>query len=345
MWDQLIRYTYVKNYPFQVKELSLNFLDIRDLFVILSKIVKQRRSGYSLDLDSYTISNIQNELNALSKGGLGIKLKEVLKKLSEKKYRKGGQNYNMFQYKDPKPYHTICGKSLPQEIKRVCFKCHALIIPQKIRSKEEYETKYKTGYKEVLECPKCGNRFTKNDINCPSCNPRDLPQDIFRKIYPNSNPNSAYIFPDKKEHLSWSDSRIIFDKTFFNSILKGIELEQKIYHQLIDKGIPPTQILVSTLVETPANAGYGTEIDILFIDNLVGKINENYQKRILWAIEIKNWKQEVDKNTVLKFYNEVSPITPHLMFISPKGYENDVFREGLQHKIRLLFWSIRDEFR
>ncbi len=332
-WKKLIRYPYEEHYPFQVKELSVSYLDIRNLFVILRQIVKQKVNAYSLDLDNNSISEIQNKLKSLKSGGLSIELKDLLKKLSEKMYRKGGQNYKMFRYEDSKPYHKECGNFLPSEIKRACFNCHKVIVPQKIYSKEEYKIKYQTGFLERLTCPECRKQFTKKDINCPSCNPDDLPLDLLKRRFADANPNKAYIFPDNRKNLCWSNPKIIFNEQFFNSILKGIELEQDVYSKLIERGIPPTEILVSTRVKTSVNTDYGIEIDILFIDHLKGKI-KGYQEA-LWAIEVKNWEKKIDIDTVLKFYEEVRPITKHLMFISPSGYDDNV-QHKLSNEIRLL---------
>ena len=319
-WKDLIRYDFIENYPFSLEELSVSYNDIRNLLVILREMILNKNTDYSLELDKNNITEIQNKLKVHRTAGLGMSLEDLSRLLSKKEYCKGGKFYKIFDFQEPQPYHKICGNRFPPKIFRACFFCHEIIVPQEIFTKNIYES-MNSEFRQMLKCPKCQKKIYIRDLNCPVCNPQDLRETEFRKRLPTEDPKKAYVFPDQ---LGWTNPKIVFNRDFFNTILKGIELEQEVYAKLKNAGIPENKIMLSTRVSTGLNNGWGTEIDILFADTLQGKVKDR-SFWILWAIEVKNQEAKVDKKTFIKFFEEVNQITPNLIIVSNGGFEQDVW--------------------
>ena len=329
-WRRLIGYEFEEHYPFKVEELGLSYLDVRNLLVILRKIIIEMNTNYSLNLDDTTEELIKNRLKILKHGGSGITLENLLRKLSKIKYKKMGRSHNMFTFHEPKPFHKLCGNPLPPVIKRACFNCHKVIIPQPIWSKEV--SKLIPILKQELTCPECKKKFSNKTLNCPYCNPEDLSMEIYKNRFPNENPEKAYIFHDDKDSLDWTSPKIEFNRDFFITILKGIEFEQEIYYEL-KKNILDNQIKLSTMIKTNPNDDWGVEIDILFLDKMKGKIRKSLW--VLCAIEVKNWVIKVDSSLIEEFYAKVSPITNNLTFINKGGYSPDAYSRASELNVIL----------
>lgn len=329
-WDDLIKYKLETHYPFDLQGLSMKYLGIRDLLTLMSKKIRfnlayGEGTDYSLVLDEKNILSLKNDFEELRKGEIIYSLEDLLQKLSKKVYRKGNQEYNMFDFIRAKPFCPNCKEELPDVLPRRCKNCNELTMKQKIIAKEFYEH-FRSDFKQILQCEKCHEKVPVKHLNCPTCNPRDLPSSTFSE----EERESAYIFLDQ---LIWGPSKIVFHSQFFETVLKGLEFEQDLYNEL-KKHIPEPQIKISTRILTGINDGWGVEVDLLVADKLQGKFRDIHEW-VLVAIEAKNQESKVDKDVVQKFYDEVRPISDKLRLImaSANGFTDEA--RHLLHALKI----------